>query len=172
VSSTGQRADSEAGATAPLPAAHAAHIEAVIAAHGSAEGALLPVLHGVQEALGCIPPAAVAPIADALNLSRAEVKGVVSFYHDFRETPPGRHVLKLCRAEACQAMGARKLAEHLLRRLGIEWGGTTANGALTVEPVFCLGLCATSPAALLDGQPFARLDAAALDALCEQAKAA
>ncbi|MBS0560806.1 MAG: formate dehydrogenase subunit gamma [Proteobacteria bacterium] len=155
-----------------LPApADAAQLEAILAAHADSEGALLPVLHAVQETFGYVPAAAVAPIAEALNLSKAEVTGVVSFYHDFRDAPAGRHVLKLCRAEACQAMGGRGLAERALRRLGIGWGGTTANGALTVEAVYCLGLCAIAPAALLDGEPVARLDGPALDVLCARAEA-
>ena len=110
-------------------------------------------------------------IATALNLSRAEVFGVISFYHDFRREPAGRHVLKLCRAEACQAMGAVPLAERLLGRLGLAWGGCTADGELTVEPTFCLGLCACAPAALLDDEPLARLTPASLDAALAMASA-
>ena len=104
-------------------------------------------------------------IADALNLSKAEIRGVVSFYHDFRSARAGRHVLKLCRAEACQALGAAALAERLLRRMGLAWGGTTQDGALTVEGVFCLGLCACGPAALIDGEPLGRLDDALISEL-------
>jgi formate dehydrogenase subunit gamma len=129
----------------------------IIAAHDGLEGPLLPILHALQEAFGHVPHAAVPLIAEHLNLSRAEVLGVVSFYQDFREAPAGRHVLKLCRAEACQSMGAVALAADVLGRLGLDWGGTTADGALTVEPAFCLGLCACAPAALLDGEPLARL---------------
>ena len=101
-------------------------------------------------------------IADALNLSRAEVHGIVSFYHEFRQTPPGRHVLHLCRAEACQAMGGAALARSLLDRLGIGWGETTPDGRLTVLPVYCLGLCACGPSALLDDEPIGELTSATL----------
>ena len=135
----------------------------IVARHSALEGATLPILHALQEEFGCVPHEAVSMVADALNLSRAEVHGVVTFYHDFRAAPPGRHVLKLCRAEACQAMGADGLSAGLMRRLGLEWHGTTADGSLTLEPAFCLGLCACAPAALLDGEPVARLDAAVLD---------
>lgn len=137
----------------------------IIATHKSVPGATLPILHALQEAFGYVPAEAVPMIAQALNLSRAEVHGVVSFYHDFRDHPAGRHVLKLCRAEACQAMGADALADGLRQRLNIDWGETTADGRLTVEPVFCLGLCATAPAAMLDGKVIGRLDAAKLGKL-------
>jgi formate dehydrogenase subunit gamma len=143
----------------------AARIGDIVAAHADREGPLLPILHAVQATLGHVPDAAVPVIARALNLSKAEVHGVVSFYHDFRRAPGGRHVVKLCRAEACQATGGAALAEGALGRLGIGWGGTTRNGAVTVEAVYCLGLCACGPAALVDGQPVGRLDAAALDAI-------
>jgi formate dehydrogenase subunit gamma len=106
-------------------------------------------------------------IAEALNLTRAEVHGIVTFYHDFRREPPGRHVLKLCRAEACQSMGAEALATHAQGRLHVGWGETAAGGSLTLEPVYCLGLCACAPAALLDGRPVGRLDRARLDALLD-----
>lgn len=142
----------------------------VIAAHASLEGAALPILHALQEKFGCVPKQSEAMIADALNLSRAEVHGVASFYHDFRRTPPGRHVLKVCRAEACQSVGAAALANRLLTRLGVEWHGTTQDGSLTVEPTFCLGLCACGPAALLDGESLARLDDAGLLAVTEAAR--
>lgn len=141
----------------------ASHIAEIVAAHAGREGALLPILHDVQAALGHVPDAAVPVIAAALNLSRAEVHGVVTFYHDFRRAPAGRHVVKLCRAEACQATGGAALAAGALARLGLDWGGTTRNGAVTVEAVYCLGLCACGPAALVDGRPVGRLDAEALD---------
>ncbi len=147
-----------------------AEAAAIIAATRDSPGALLPMLHALQAAFGCIPEAAVPLIAASLNLSRAEVHGVISFYHDFRRTPPGRHVLKMCRAEACQAVGGEALAARTLARLGIDWHGTTPDGAVTVEPVFCLGLCATGPAALLDEAPLGRLDAARLDALMDAAR--
>jgi formate dehydrogenase subunit gamma len=131
-------------------------------------GALLPMLHALQEEFGYIDKAAVPMIADALNLSRAEVHGVISFYHDFREAPPGRHVLKLCRAEACQSMGAEALAAAARERLRIGWGETTLDGRVTLEPVFCLGLCACAPAAMVDGRVFGGLDRARLMSLIDE----
>ncbi len=141
----------------------------IIATHAGLEGAALPVLHALQEAFGYIPKQSEAMIADALNISRADVHGIVSFYHDFRRAPAGRHVLRLCRAEACQSVGAAVLADRLLARLGLDWGDTTRDGSLTVEPAYCFGLCACGPAGLLDGEPLARLDDAALDGLADQA---
>ncbi len=141
---------------------------AIIAAHAGTEGPLLPALHALQAAFGHIPAEAVPALAHAFNLSRADVHGVVSFYHDFRDHPAGRHVLRLCRAEACQAMGGDGLAARARARLGVGWGETTADGALTLEPVFCLGLCACGPSAMLDGALHGRLDAAALDALLDE----
>ena len=126
------------------------------------EGPLLPILHELQHEFGHIPMAALPVIAEALNLSRAEVYGVVSFYHDFRREPAGRHVLKLCRSEACQSMGAEEIADQITKALGVELNETSADGALTIEPVYCLGLCACAPAALLDGEPIGRLDAIAV----------
>lgn len=148
-----------------------AEAEAVVAGHAGLDGAALPMLHALQERFGHVPEAAVPIVAEALNLSRAEVHGVVTFYHDFRRSPPGRHTVKLCRAEACQATGAVALAEHAMRRLGVGWHGTTADGAVTLEPVFCLGLCASGPAALVDGEPAAFPDAAALDAALAELRA-
>jgi formate dehydrogenase subunit gamma len=143
-----------------------ARAEQIIAPHLSREGALLPILSALQETFGCVPREAVALVAHALNVSRAEVHGVVTFYHDFREAPHGRRVVKLCRAESCQAMGAETAARFLLAALGLPtdapWGGTTPDGAVTVEAVYCLGLCAVSPAALVDGEPLGRLDGMAL----------
>ena len=141
-----------------------ARAASIIAGHSDREGAALPILHALQDAFGHIPEAAIRMVAAALNLSRAEVYGVVTFYHDFRRQPPGRHVLRLCRAEACQSVGADALAAHCRRRLGVGWHGTSADRAVTLEPAFCLGLCASGPAAMLDGEPLGRLDAAALDA--------
>jgi len=136
----------------------------IVAAHADTDGALLPVLHALQAAFGCVPKEAVPVIAEVLNLTRAEVHGVVSFYHDFSETPPGRRTVRLCRAEACQSMGGAALAEGLLQQLGVDWGGTTTDGEITVEPVYCLGLCGVAPAALVDGEPVGRLDAERLAA--------
>jgi formate dehydrogenase subunit gamma len=142
---------------------------AIIAAKRSMPGALLPILQALQEEFGYIDRAAEPLIADILNLSRAEVHGVVTFYHDFRQQPAGRHVLKLCRAESCQASGGEALAARAEAHLGIATGDTTADGGVTLEPVYCLGLCSVSPAAMLDGKIVARLDAAKLDALLAEA---
>jgi formate dehydrogenase subunit gamma len=139
----------------------------IIDLHEGQEGALLPILHDLQAAFGCVSPAAIRLVADALNLSRAEVHGVVSFYHDFREQPAGRHVLKLCRAEACQSAGGEALARHALDRFGLDWGDTTADGRLTVEAIYCLGLCATAPSALFDGEPIGRLTPQSVDDIAE-----
>jgi formate dehydrogenase subunit gamma len=143
-----------------------AQAERIIAEFVGTEGAALPILHALQHTFGHVPQAAVPMIATALNITRAEMHGIVTFYHEFRTSPSGRRVLQLCRAEACQAMGGAALARGLLDRLGIDWGETTPDGELTVEPVFCLGLCACGPAALLDGQPLGRLDEASLTAAC------
>lgn len=123
------------------------------------EGPLLPMLHAIQEVWGHVPQAAVPVLADLLNLGRAEVHGVISFYHDFRDHPAGKRVLKICRAEACQAVGGTGVAQAVLDRLGVDWHGTTPDGAVTVEPVYCLGLCACGPAAMLDGRVIGRIDA-------------
>src|SRR5215468_10526892 len=136
--------------------------------HEGREGALLPILHDVQAAFGHVPAEAVPFIAQALNLSRAEVHGVVSFYHDFRHAPAGRHVLKLCRAEACQSMKGAELAEQVLKRFNIDWGGTTPDGRLTVEATYCLGLCACAPSAMLDGEPMARLTPDSIDKIAHE----
>ena len=143
---------------------------ALIAAQREQEGAALPILHALQDRFGHVPRAAIPMIAEALNLTRAEVHGIASFYHEFRATPPGRHVLRLCRAEACQAMGAERLHDAARRRLGIGWHETSADGAVTLEPVFCLGLCAVAPSGMLDGAPLGRLDPAALDTALEGAR--
>jgi formate dehydrogenase subunit gamma len=137
----------------------------VIAEHKDLEGPLLPILHALQEAFGYIDRAAEPIVAEALNISRAEVHGVVTFYHDFRSAPAGRHVFKLCRAEACQAAGGDALAAQAEARLGVAFGHTTADGRVTLEPVYCLGLCSVSPSAMLDGRIVARLDARKLDTL-------
>jgi len=140
-------------------------IAEILAAHQHREGALLPILHDIQAEFGHIPQDCLPQIATALNISRAEVHGVVSFYHDFREAPAGRHVVKICRAEACQAMGGNELAAHARAKLNIDWHETTANGAVTLEPVFCLGLCACGPAAMVDDKLIGRVDAAKIDTI-------
>jgi len=143
---------------------------AIIDAEAGRDGAALPILHALQETFGHVPDEAVPLVAEALNRSRAEVHGVVTFYHDFRRELPGRHVLKLCRAEACQAMGGDALAVQAERRLGVGLGNTTPDGRMTIEPVYCLGLCACAPAAMLDGELVGRLDAPRLDALLTEAQ--
>ncbi|WP_321501776.1 formate dehydrogenase subunit gamma [Breoghania sp.] len=143
----------------------------IVAEHADREGPLLPILHDVQEELGHVPEEAVAAIAAALNLSRAEVHGVVSFYHDFRARPAGRHVIKICRAEACQSMGGDALSERAHALLGIGWNETSADGSVTLEAVYCLGLCACAPAATVDGKLVARLDEKRLDAIVEEVRA-
>src|SRR5258708_3873647 len=116
------------------------------------DGPLLPILHDLQATFGCVPEAAVPIVAEALNLSRAEVHGVVTFYHDFRREPAGRHVLKMCRAEACQAAGGEALAAHAEGKLGGKFGDTSADGRVTLVSVYCLGLCSVSASATLDGR--------------------
>jgi formate dehydrogenase subunit gamma len=147
-----------------------ATVERLIAAH-KGRGALSPLLHAVQDEFGYIDEAVIPLIASGLNLTRAEVHGVVSFYHDFRPAPAGRHVVKLCRAESCQARGASALEAAAVERLGVEMGSTRADGQVTLEPVYCLGLCAIGPNALVDGAPVARLDAAGLDAIAARVAA-
>lgn len=164
-------ADSPAPASASasasaLTAAQSAAVEAVLAERAALPGALLPILHGVQDALGFVPPAALPRIARALSLSRAEVHGVVTYYHHFRTEPPGRRVVQVCRAEACRSMGAEALLAHARQSQGCSDGQhTSADGACTVEAAYCLGLCAMSPAVMIDGQPHARMTAQRLDAL-------
>jgi formate dehydrogenase subunit gamma len=140
-------------------------------AHAGFEGPLLPILHAVQAEFGYVPRDALPRIAEHLNITRAEVHGVVSFYHDFRDAPAGRTVVKICRAEACQAMGANGLAAAAKAKLGIDWHGTTPDGKVTLEPVFCLGLCACGPAAMVDGRVIGRVDADRLDAILAEAGA-
>jgi formate dehydrogenase subunit gamma len=142
----------------------------IIAEHAGLEGATLVILHALQEAFGYVPEPAIPMVAEALNLSRAEVHGVFTFYHDFRHAPAGRHVLKLCRAEACQAAGGDALAARAEAKLGIALGNTTADERVTLEPIYCLGLCATAPSAMLDGRIVGRLDEARLDALVAEAQ--
>lgn len=142
----------------------------IIARHARLEGATLVILHALQEAFGYVPEPAIPMVASALNLSRAEVHGVFTFYHDFRHQPAGRHVLKLCRAEACQAAGGDALAARAEAKLGISLGHTTADERVTLEPIYCLGLCATAPSAMLDGRVIGRLDEARLDALVAEAQ--
>ena len=152
------------------PAPTADEIRDVVTPLTALEGPLLPMLHAIQAEWGHVPQAAVPVLADVLNLGRAEVHGVISFYHDFRDHPAGRHILKICRAEACQSVGGAAMAAGVLDRLGVDWHGTTADGAVTVEPVYCLGLCACGPAAMLDGQLMGRVDGDRLVTALEAAR--
>jgi formate dehydrogenase subunit gamma len=155
---------------AQIPEFDADKVRDIVAAHRHREGALLPVLHELQEAFGCIDARAEPIVAEVLNLTRAEVHGVVTFYHDFRREPAGRHVVKLCRAEACQAAGGEALVERAEAALGIACGNTTADGAAALEPVYCLGLCALAPAAMIDGRVVGRLDEARIDRIIDEAR--
>jgi formate dehydrogenase subunit gamma len=141
----------------------------IIATHREREGALLPILHDLQETFGYIPDDAKPLLAKALNLSRADVHGVVTFYHDFRDAPAGRHVLKLCQAEACQSCGSDVLTARAESALGIKLGETSPDGRITLEPVYCLGLCATAPSAMIDGRVVGRLTDKKLAALLNEA---
>jgi formate dehydrogenase subunit gamma len=143
----------------------------IIARYRHLEGVTLPILHALQETFGCVPEAAVPLVAEALNLSRAEIHGTVTFYHDFRKEPPGWRVLKLCRAESCQAAGSDALAARAEEKLGVDMGGTTLDNRVTLEAVYCLGLCHSSPAAMLDKDVYGMLDEQKLDALVKEAQA-
>jgi formate dehydrogenase subunit gamma len=140
-----------------LPADERAVVLEAVNQNRALEGSLLPILHAIQDRLGWVPPRTLPLIAYELNLSRAEVHGVVTFYHFFRDHPPGRHMLRLCRAESCQSMGANALAAHAKRRLGIDFHETTADGAFSLEAVYCLGNCACSPAMMIDGDLVGRV---------------
>ena len=142
----------------------------VIEQRKSQAGALLPILHGIQESLGFVPTEAVPQIAVALNLSRAEVHGVVSFYHGFRTTPPGRHTVRVCRAESCQAMGANQLIDHAKVTLGVDFHETTADGRITLEPIYCLGNCALSPAVMVDNEIHGRVTLARFEEVVSQVR--
>ena len=145
------------------PGADEKRIETIVERHRHRAGPLIEILHEVQANFGCVPPGAVPVLARALNLSRAEVHGVVTFYHHFRTRPPGRQVLQICRAESCQAAGGRAIEQHAKQRLGVDFGETTPDGRMTLESVYCLGLCACSPSAMLDGEVIGRLGAAKVD---------
>jgi formate dehydrogenase subunit gamma len=149
-------------------ARQAQSVDALIARFAGLPGPLLPILHAVQEELGYVPREAVAQVATALNLSRAEVHGVVSFYHHFRQQPPGRQVLQLCRAEACQAVGCEATEAHARARLGVDYHGTSADGRFTLEAAYCLGNCAAGPSVMLDGKLHGRVTPQRLDELLQQ----
>lgn len=161
-------------ASAPPPVQHTPYAEAVarlMPTGVEARGALLPLLHALQSEFGYIDDALVPHVAEALNISRAEVHGVVTFYHDFHRQPSGRHVVKLCRAESCQARGGAAIERAAVERLGVAMGATRGDGQVTLEPVYCLGLCATGPNAMIDGVPVSRIDHAAIDRLAAQLSA-
>jgi formate dehydrogenase subunit gamma len=143
-------------------------VQEIVATHAHLEGPLLPILQALQAEIGFIPREAIPIVAHALNLTRAEVYGVVSFYHDFRDKPAGRRVVKLCRAEACQSVGGNALAAAVLKHFQIGWGETTADGAVTVDPIYCLGFCSVAPAALVNGEPHGRVEAKHLIAMAER----
>ena len=144
----------------------AAHIEQ----HKNRAGALLPMLHAIQDDIGYVPEEAYLPISKALALSVAEVHGVVTFYHHFRRHPAGKHILQVCRAESCQAMGSEKLESDIKTSLGIDYHQTTKDGAITLEPVYCLGNCACSPAVMLDDEVYGRVDAEKVAELIKEAR--
>jgi formate dehydrogenase subunit gamma len=146
-----------------MAAETAALVQEIIAKHRNVQGAALPILHAVQEAVGYIPEEAIPAIAEALNVTRAEMHGVVTFYHDFRHAPAGRHVVKLCRAEACQSVGGRAVADRIRQKLGIDFGETSSDGRVTLDAIYCFGLCATAPSAMVDRRLVGRVDAAAAD---------
>ncbi|MGR9051021.1 MAG: formate dehydrogenase subunit gamma [Gammaproteobacteria bacterium] len=137
----------------------------ILAVHESMPGSLLPILHGIQGALGYIPESAVADIASGLNLSIAEVHGVISFYHYFRRTPPGKNTIRICRAESCQAMNGSALEEHAKHSLNVDWHETTEDGDFSLEPVFCLGLCACSPSMMINDDLHGRVTPERFDEL-------
>ncbi len=143
-------------------------VRGIIDTHRDMDGAALPILQKVQAELGCIPDFALPIVAEALNISRAEIFGIVTFYHDFRREPAGRHVLKLCRAEACQSAGGRRIAARLIEALGIDFGETSPDGRVTLEAVYCLGLCACAPSAMLDGTVIGRIDDRAADEIAAE----
>ena len=145
-------------------------VQEIISSLKHKPGALLPILHGIQDALGYIPAESVPAIAQGLNLSRAEVHGVISFYHYFRDTPPGKHTIHLCRAESCQAMGGKQLEQHVKTRLGIDFHETTADGKFSLEPVYCLGNCACSPAMQIGEEIYGRVSANSFDAVINEAE--
>lgn len=145
-----------------------ATVQEIITALKNKPGALLPILHAIQDALGYVPEESVPAIAKELNLSRAEVHGVISFYHYFRDTQPGKYTIHLCRAESCQAMGGKQLEKHVKTRLGIDFHETTADGQFSLEPVYCLGNCACSPAMLIGSDIYGRVSAGSFDAVINE----
>jgi formate dehydrogenase subunit gamma len=155
-----------------LPPEALATVRDILARLAREPGALLPILHDVQDALGHVPAGAVPEIASAMNLSRAEVHGVISYYHHFRAEQAGRCVVRVCRAEACQAMGADALMDHAAQRLGCAVHGTSADGQWSLEPAYCLGLCASSPAVMVSDELHARVTSQRFDAIVDEKQAA
>lgn len=155
----------------PITQEVSATIDALIAKHQHQPGALLPLLHAIQDTIGFVPQDAYLPISKALSLSVAEVHGVVTFYHHFRSHKPGRHIMQICRAESCQAMGSEALEAHAKECLGIDYHQTTADEAITLEPIYCLGNCALSPSVMVDDEVYGRVSAADLETLIAEARA-
>ncbi len=145
-----------------------AAVDRIVAGHANQPGALLPILHGIQKELGYIPSEAVGRIAEGLNLSRAEVHGVISFYHYFRQHRPGKHVVQLCRAEACQAMGCEATEARARKSLGVDYHGTTADGQFTLEAAYCLGNCAAGPSVMIDDKLYGRVTPERFEELLQQ----
>jgi len=157
-------------ASTQAPADVAPRTQAVIDEMAGLEGPLLPILHGIQAEFGYVPSESLPIIAEALNISRAEAHGVATFYHDYRKAPAGRHVLKLCQAEACQSMGSDRVAAMVKQALGVGFHETAKDGSVTLEPVYCLGLCACAPAAMLDGEVIGRVDAEAIEEIVAEVR--
>jgi formate dehydrogenase subunit gamma len=155
----------------PAPASAAETAKAIAARHGNRPDALIEILHDLQHEIGFVPEATLPVLAKAVNLSRAEVHGVATFYHEFRRQPAGRHVVRVCQAESCQAMGSRALAAAIRSSLKIDFGQTTADGAITLEAVYCLGNCALSPAIMVDGKMVGRVDAKTFDKIAAELRA-
>jgi formate dehydrogenase subunit gamma len=153
-----------------MPTDHKDVVQGILDAHRGVEGSALPILHDVQEAIGYVPDEVLPLIAEDLNISRAEMYGIVTFYHDFRRQPAARHTLKVCRAEACQARGSDRVADAIEEALGIRFGETSPDGRVSLEAVYCLGLCAAGPSALLDGKVVARLTEAKVASLAKEAR--
>ena len=147
-------------------------IEKHIASFQSLPGALLPLLHAIQDDIGYVPELSYPLISKALSLSVAEVHGVVTFYHHFRTHKPGRHILQICRAESCQAMGSEVLEAHIKKKLDVDFHETTSDGAITLEPIYCLGNCACSPSVMIDEEVFGRVDSQKIDQLISNLKGA
>jgi formate dehydrogenase subunit gamma len=168
---TAGQSDAKGLSTEGVSAWDAAAARQIIETYRGLDGALMPILHALQERFGYVDDAAVPDLSDILNLSRAEVHGVITFYHDFRRTPPARHALHICRAEACQSVGARELEAHAKKKLGVDYHHQTPDGRWSLGAIYCLGNCACGPSALIDGETVGRLTPEKLDALMREAEA-